>query len=190
MKDPLNRANAPAIIRLFDACFRQGVLDSYAAEDDFVVREFLMAHKGKWTFGTVAEPEGHDWRSYRFILYRWARENGLTNLAENYIIMIRKMNYLWCLLPYCLWFYIMGVQEWISYPNTQGIEVFKMHKRTHWDPNQKVKSFTRMDYISYMHEAAFEYKKLADDEKPVGDVTMDSFCQAIYDLTRDYVTRK
>ena len=84
----------------------------------------------------------------------------------------------------------MGVEEWLSYPSATQIEIFKMNKRIHWDPNQPVKRFTRMDYISYMHEACFAYKKLDEENKPVTDTAMDSFCQAVYDLTREYVSRK
>lgn len=190
MNDPLNRTNAPAIIRLFDVCFKQGVIDAYETGDNFAVQEFISAHFGKWTFGSIGESEDYDWRSFRFVLYRWARENGLTNLAENYIIMIRKPNYLWCLLPYCMWFYLMGAREWLDYPSPSQIEVFKMTSRIHWSPSCKVKRMTRMDFISYMHEACFEYRKFDDELKLVGDNTMDSFCQAVYDLTRAYVTGK
>lgn len=190
MNDPLNRTNAPHIIRLFDACFKQGVIDSCNAADDYSVREFLENHYCKWTFGRVDEPDDYDWRSFRFVLYRWARDYNLTSLAENYIIMIRKPNYLWCLLPYCMWFYMMGIREWLDYPNPQNIGVFKMELRVHWNPHIRTKKMTRMDFISYMHEASFMYKKFDDENKLVCDSTMDSFCQAVYDLTRDYVTGK
>ena len=183
MKDPLNRTNGVAIVRLFDVCFKQGVVDSSEIEDDYAVRDFISKHKFKFTFGTIQEPDGVDWRSFRFIVYRWARENGLTNLAENYIIMIRKTNYLWCLLPYCMWFYLMGAKEWLAYPVQPKLSIFKMHRRIHWDPNSPVKKFTRMDYVSYMHEACFFYKKL-DEENMLASVTaMESYCQAIFDLT-------
>lgn len=189
MKDPLNRTSGPAIIRLFDVCFKQGVIDACGAGDDYAVRDFVSRHKFKWTFGTISEPEGVDWRSFRFILYRWCREHGITTLAENYIIMIRKQNYLWCLLPYCMWFYLMGAEEWLAYPAASQIEIFKMNNRVHWDPNTPVKKFTRMDYISYMHEAAFAYKKFESEHKPVTDGLMESYCQAIFDLTKNYGTR-
>ena len=64
--------------------------------------------------------------------------------------------------------------------------LFKMHKKVHWDPNCPVRAFTRMDYISYMHEAAFAYRKLDEDLKPVTDTLMESYCQAIYDTSRSY----
>lgn len=189
MRDPLNRANGPAIIRLYDACFKRGVIDACEANDDYAVREFISKHKFKWTFGTIKEPDGVDWRSFRFILYRIARETGLMGLSENYIAMIRKTNYLWCLLPYCMWFYLMGAQEWLAYPSVPQIEIFKSHKRVHWDPNCPVKKFTRMDYISYMHEASFEYRKFDDENKPVTDTLMDSYCNAVFDITKSYVSK-
>lgn len=189
-KDILNRTSAPAIIRMFDVCFKHGVLDAYNMSDDYSVREFVFKHKNKWTFGVIGEHQDFDWRSFRFVLYRWARENGLTTLAENYIIMIRRMDYHWSLLPYCMWFYLMGAQEWLSYPNMSQIELFKLHTRIHWDPSSPVKKFTRMDYISYLHEACHAYKDPDNENKGASDMAMDSFCEALYDLTREYVKRK
>jgi len=186
---PLNRKNAPSIIRLFDVCLKRGVLDAAGARDDYSVREFILEHKKLFKFGTISEPVGHDWRSYRFVLYRWARENSLTSLAENYIMEIRRQNYVWCLLPYCLWFYIMGAEEWLEYPNASSIEMFKVNGRIHWNPAVVTRQITKMDYISYMHEAAFAYKAMDAEDKLVSDSCIDGFCSAVYDLTRKYATR-
>lgn len=188
-RDPLNRANGPAILRLFDACFKRGVIDACEAEDDYAVRDFISRHKSNWTFGTIQEPAEMDWRTYRFILYRWSREMGCTSFAENYLLMVRKTNYLWCLLPYCMYFYLMGAEEWIAYPAQPKIGIFKMNKRVHWDPNCPVKKFTRTDYISYMHEASFAYRKLDEEKRIVSCSLMEAYCQAVFDVTRKYVTK-
>ena len=184
MKDPLNRENGQAILRLFDACFKQGVLDAYGAGDDFAVRDFVSRYNGKFTFATFDEPDGIDWRSYRFVLYKWARVNRCSRLAENYVLRIRSLNYLWCLLPYCMWFYMMGAKEWLSFPNSSAIAIFKMRGRVHWDPDDPMKVFKRMDYVSYMHEACAAYDKLDEEDKPVSGRVMASFVEAIYTITR------
>ena len=186
MRDPLNRRNAPGIIRLFDTCFRQGVFDACDAGDDCMVRDFVSRHRSSWTFGTILGADEEDWRSFRFIVYRWARENGNTFIAENYLIMIRKTNYLWCILPFCMWFYLMGAEEWLAYPDPTRIQVFKANKRTHWNQNVKVKAMTRMDFISYMHDACFQYRSLEPEKKLVNDLAMDNYCSAVFDLTRPY----
>ena len=168
-------------------CFKRGVMDACNASDDYLVREFVLSHKHDFKLGTISEPDGHDWRSFRFVLYRWAREAGMSGLAENYIVMIRKPNYMLCFIPYCLWFYIMGAEEWLSYPSAQKIEIFKIHPRIHWDPNSPVKHITRMDLISYMHEAAFAYRKTDESARVIGPGAMDEFIKALYDLTKEYV---
>lgn len=184
--DPLNRKTAPAIIRFYDVCFKRGVIDACEAGDDYAVREFVLEHKPLFSFGTISEPAGHDWRSYRFVLYRWAREHGLTSLAENYIMCIRKQNYLWPFLAYCLWFYIMGAEEWLEFPSQSQVEVFKTNPRIHWDPHAINRQMTRMDFISYMHEAAFAYKAMDDENRLVSNSIIDGFCCAIFDLTTKY----
>ena len=188
MIDPLNRTNASMLARFYDTCFRQGVLDACAAEDNYLVEEFVARHEGHCSFGVVGDDMDFDWKMFRFVLYRWAREAGLAGLAENYILQIRKKNYLWCFLPFCMWFYLMGVKEWLAYPSDINIEVFKAGKKVHWDPNAKPQKFKLPDYISYMHEAAYAYRRLPEDEQFVPSSMMDNFCVAVYDLTRKYVS--
>ena len=189
MTDPLNRANASYLSRFFDICFRRGVMDACAAEDDYLIREFVERHKGHCSFGVIGDELGCSWQEYRFFLYRWAREGGLTSLAENYILQIRKTNYLWCFLPYCMWFYLMGAREWLEYPAASALGVFKADKKVHWNPKAPNHRFRLPDYISYMHEAAYAYKRIPDEEKIVTTGLMDNFCVAVYDLTRKYVSR-
>lgn len=187
MKSPLNRTSAPKVVTLFDVCFKNGVIDACKSGDDFECHDFITRHKDSFKFGVLGAGDGYDWQLFRFSVYRWARNAGLTTIAENYIMMIRKRNYLWCLLPYCLRFYIMGIEEWLAYKNPSRIEVFKKENKTHWDPASPVKRFTLPDYVSYLHEFAYEYRKIEPERQIVGPGTMDVFCQALYSLTRKYV---
>lgn len=190
MISPLNRTNAPMIVRFFDICFKQGVLDACDLGDDYGVREFIEEHRNSFTFGILGQPDDYDWQMFRFTLYRWARSAKMTGLAENYIYEIRKKNYLWCFLLYCLRFYILGMEEWLKYPNQVAIQMFKKERKIHWDPSIEPKKFSVFDVISYMHEFAADYRRIPEDERPVGSFTMDDYCSAIYDLTRKYVTGK
>lgn len=190
MKDPLNRTNAPKIVRLFDLCFKQGVYDACELADEFGAREFVESHKSSFSFGVLGDEGDVEWQTYRFVLYKIARRNGLTSLGENYILFIRSKNYMWALLPYCLQFYILGVEEWLRYPNRSAIELFKQKSRIHWDQNFPIKKFTLADYVSYMHDFAHAYRKMPVEEMPIGPGTLDSFCSALYDLTRKYVAEK
>jgi hypothetical protein len=112
----------------------------------------------------------------------------MKNLAENYFFRIRNKNYTWCILPYCMRFYLMGISEWLEYPYPGRKELFKKGSKGHWNPNSAVKTFTRMDIISYLHTFEFEYRKSPEEAHEVSEAAMSSFIQAIYDLSRKYVT--
>lgn len=190
MNVTLNRNTAPKVLRMFDVCFKQGVLDASEYGDDLGAKEFYERKMEDWTFGVLGKDEDFEWQSFRFTLYWWARQSHLTKFGDNYIFKIRRPDNPWCLLPYCMRFYLMGVAEWISYPNPTKIEVFKGQCRVHWDPKAPVQKFTTGDYISYMHGMAYDYHKLPDGGRIVSSLMMDSFPKAIYDLTRDYGTRR
>lgn len=178
------------IVRLFDICFRHGVFDACAVEDDYLVRDFIERHKNAGTFGIIGDDLEYDWQMFRFTLYRWAREAHMKRLSEEYIIMIRKKDYLWAVLPYCMWFYVLGMREWLAYPSPQGLELFRTQSKRHWDPKAPSKSFVIHDYVSYMHEAAYDYRRIPEDERPISSTLIDSFCLAIYDMCRKYNSTK
>jgi len=184
----LNRTTAPQLIRFFDHCFKQGVLDACERGNDIDVKEFLEDKKESWDFGTILEPSDYDWHAFRYWVYWLARKRGMKSLAENYFFRIRVKNYIWCALPYCMRFYLMGIEEWLRYPNPVGIELFKATPRIHWDPNEEVKTITKPDIISYLHEFEFQFKKVPIEQKIISDAAMTGFVQALFDLTRQYVT--
>ena len=190
MRDPLNRESAKMIFRLFDASFKQGVIDACQIQDDIAAREFVDKHKEAFTYGVLGDDEDYDWMMYRFVLYRWARMYHLKSLAEGYILFIKKNMYLSTLLPFCMQFYIMGIEEWLAYPNPSRLELFRNSKKIHWDLNFPFKNFTTADYVSYLHEFAFAYRKLPEEERIVNPNTMDGYCQALFNLTRKYVAEK
>lgn len=186
--DPLNRTTAPMVLRFFDICFKQGVLDAHNFSDDYGAREFLTARKEDWRFGVLGEPDDFDWEMFRFTLYRWARQNHMTKFGEGYIYRILKKNYLWCLLPYCMRFYLMGIEEWLTYPNPSGLELFKHEGKVHWAPNPDVpRKITKDDFRYYMQDFAYQYRRLPEEQMPIASKTMDEYNRAIYDLTHKYV---
>ena len=58
---PLNRTTAPQVVRFFDVCFKQGVIDAYNYHDNYGARDFLQRFKESWDFGVLGEPEDFDW---------------------------------------------------------------------------------------------------------------------------------
>ena len=184
----LTRTTAPAVIRFMCYCFRRGVLDAYEFGNDSDAREFYNQKSEDWTFGTLQYSGDSDWKAFRSQLYWWSREAHMKTLAESYIFRIRNRNYTWCILPYCMRFYLMGVKEWLDYPNPGRIELFKQSGNVHWDPASPIKSITRMDVISYLHTFEFEFRRLEEGTVDVSAASMSSFIQALYDLSRKYVT--
>lgn len=184
----LNRTTAPQAIRFFDVCFKQGVIDAYEFGNDIDAREFYEQKKEDWTFGILGKPDDFDWQQFRYQMYFLARRGKLKSLAEGYIFNIRNRNYLWCLLLYCMRFYLMGIDEWLRYPNPAGLGIFKVKQKIHWDPNEPVRNITKVDIISYLHEFEHDYSRLPEEEMPVSAVTMSSFVSALFDLSRKYVT--
>lgn len=184
MRFTLNRNIAPHVLRFYDTCFKQGVIDACELGDDIEAKDFLKRRKEDWCFGVLGKSGEYDWEMFRFDLYWWARRARMKSLCENYIFKIRKKDAVWCLLPYCMRFYLLGIEEWLSYPNPIGLEVFKRNYRAHWHSDDGLLEFKKGDYISYMHEFAYQYRSLPEESRPISETSMDAFCQAIYSLTR------
>lgn len=194
MRCLLNRSSAPTVVRFFDVCFKQGVIDACAFADDYGAQEFLKQHREKWYFGVLGEPDDYDWEMWRFTLYRWARKHHYMKFSSDFIYRIVNKTYLWYFLPYCMQFYLMGIEEWLEYPNPVKMEIFKGENRIHWKPVERhLRKITTDDTISYMQEFCYNFRRspLSEGEDRVMNPNaMDAFCQAIHDLTRKYDTRK
>lgn len=194
MRQLLNRTSAPTVVRFFDVCFKQGVIDACAFADDYGAQEFLKQHREKWDFGVLGEPDDYDWEMWRFTLYRWARKHHYMKFSSDFIYRIVNKTYLWYLLPYCMQFYLMGIEEWLEYPNPVKMEIFKGENRIHWKPVERhLRKITTDDTISYMQEFCYNFRRspLSEgDDRVMNPNALDAFCQAIHDLTRKYDTRK
>lgn len=192
MKNPLNRSSAPIIIRFFDICFKQGVIDARVFDDDASAKEFLDSHKESWDFGVLGLDDFDGWQEWRFVLYRWGRQHHMTKFSENYIYRIAKKNYLWYFLPFCMRFYLMGIEEWLKYPNPSGIELFKKESKVHWMPIQpSLRKMTTNDFISYMQEFVYDFRRSPlskGEDRIMVASAFDAFQQAIHDLTRGFKT--
>lgn len=185
----LTRTTAPQAIRLMCSCFKQGVLDACSYGDNIGAKEFVAQKRDDWSFGELGGAEEYDWQMFRNRLYWLARKNKQKSLAESYIFRIRAKNYTWCLLPFCMRFYLMGIEEWLRYPNPVRIELFKADGAKHWDPSEPNKAITKKDIISYLHGFEYEYRSLPAEKKEVAETALAAFIMAVYDLSRKYVTR-
>ena len=186
---PLNRQSAPQVIRLLDYCFKKGVIDAYEANDDYAVKEWLDARKADGGYGLLSEPgTPFDWRRWRFTLFRWCRLCSLARAGEGYIDMIRNRHqFLFAVIPLSMRFYLLGIEEWLAYPNSLNMAIFKQTSRIHWKPMAShLRKMKTDDYISYVQEFIYERVSMAleDDLTPA---QYDSFCTALWKYTRKYI---
>lgn len=190
MKLPLNRTTAPQVVRLFDTCFKMGVLDAQAQEDDYAVKDFLDRHKSGGGYGLVYDDEDFDFRRWRFTLERWCREYRLGSVGDTYLnsryLRQYKKTFLFAILPMTMRFYLMGVEEWLEYPNPLGLELFKQTKKIHWKPVKKhLKYMNTDDFLSLLQEFIYERQKLGLEDD-LSARNYDDFSTAMWSLTRKY----
>ena len=188
-RSPLNRTTAPQVVRLFDYCFRQGVTDASDFGDDIAVQEWLDRRLADGQYGILSEyDEVFDWKRWRLVLYRWCRMGRLGGIGERYVDQIHryKATSALALLPISMRFYLMGIQEWLAYPNPNNMALFKQSKKIHWKPvAQHLKNIRTADYISYIQEFIFErvQKHFEDDLTPA---RYDGFATGMWRCTQKY----
>ena len=188
---PLNRTSAPQILRLCLLCLKNGVLDAYDLGDDYAVEEFLTKHKKGWTYGILGEPDDYDWKMWRFALYKWCRRHGLSTFAENYLYEVKRFNYLYCPILITMRFYLMGIEEWLAYPNPVNIERFRKESSLHWQPmGQGSQKMTRREIIAEMQDIAYQFRRRPESEREISFSVLDEFCSAMFDLTSKYKFKK
>lgn len=189
-KLPLNRTTAPQVIRLFDSCFKRGVIDACSQDDDYGVKEWLERHKTTGGYGLVYDDENFDFRRWRFTIERWAREDRLGSVGDTYLnsqfLRGYNRNFMFAVLPMTMRFYMMGVEEWLEYPNPLSLEVFRHTKKIHWKNVPKhLKNITTSDFLSLLQEFIYERQRM-HLENDLPDSQYDSFSVAMYKYTRKY----
>lgn len=191
-----DRSSARQIVRLLDYCFKMGVAEACYLEDDYAVRDWYEEHILYWSFGSLIEPEiPYDWSRWRYTLFRWSRLISLRLLGETYIDMIRKSDggFHYVLLPISMRFYLMGVAEWLVYPNRQKLEAFLQVPYIHWKPMKPshLQTIRVDDIISYIQEFIYELEKKPEEaQKRICKVSYaNSFVQYLWQYTRRLPTR-
>lgn len=188
-RSPLNRSTAPSVVRLFDYCFKQGVEDAYALEDDFAAKEWMEEHLKNDTYGVLSDKDlPFDWRRWRFTLYRWCRIARLPSLADTYLNRLERYRntFAFSILHFAMRFYLMGVKEWLDYPNPANLAYFRQNNKVHWIPCENYLRKMRIsDFVSYVQEFVYERKDAAIE----GDTWVkryDDFSQALWRCSQKY----
>ena len=189
MRSPLNRTTAPQLIRLFDFCFKQGVIDACNYEDDYYVKEWVESKLESGSYGVIHEPDDDfDWKRWKFTLYRWCRIARLGSITDTYVnnVPCYKGTFLFAILPITMRFYLEGMREWLEYPNPTNTVIFINTKKIHWKPMKRhLKVINTNDFISMVQEFVFERQAKHFD----GDLTTrqyDSFATAVWRCVQKY----
>ena len=185
----MNRTTGPQCIRLLDICFRQGVFDACELDDNVYAKEFLDTMLETGGYGLLLEPtSNYDARRWQLALYRMCRFENLRSLVEGYIdrVHMYKNTYLWALIPITMRFYLMGIQEWLEYPNPNALELFRHNRRVHWKKTTShLKAITRQDFITLVQEFVYERQ----DRNFEGDLSAakyDGFANALWRTNQKY----
>ena len=185
----MNRTTAPQILRLCSLCYKNGVLDAYELGDDYLSGEFLGAHTADWSYGVLGEPDDFDWKMWRFSLYKWCRRQGLSKFADSYLYEVKRYNYLFCPIILSMRFYLMGIKDWLAYPNPTGIEVFRQNNSSYWDAFKTgPRKMTKKDVLAEIQGMVYEYRRLPEESQTVSYSVFDEFSSALYDLVSKYVS--
>lgn len=189
MKTPITRRNAQEIISLLDFCFRKGVLSAYEVGNDWQVKDWYDERLGNWSYGMVDYPdEEFDWRRWRFFLLKWCRENRLSMTTYELIDGVRVVQGMsYVLLLMTMRFYLLGVKEWLEYPNGAALAIFRSRRKQRWSNKvpEHMKNMKNDDFISLIQEFSYEFRS-----NPVGDVAklkqnaFTSFEMAMWTMTR------
>lgn len=189
MRSHINRTSAKEIVRLLDFCYRKGVIDAYSVGDDLSVQDWVDSTYKQGRYGLVEFPDDEcDWKRWRFFLLRWCRENRLTSLGFNYIDGIRKAaGFEYLIIPMTMRFYLQGVKEWLEYPNSAGLALFKSRYKQRWTNKvpQNMKNMKTDDFISMIQEYIYEFRQYPMPEMTeMTDSCMDNFEYAMWEMTR------
>ena len=189
MTSKITRSSAPEVIRLLDFCYKKGVIDAAAVEDDLAVQDWLDAMHKQGKYGLVDFPDEEcDWKRWRFFLLRWCRENRLSKLGFEYIDSLRKVSgFEYVVIPMTMRFYLQGVKEWLEYPNELGLILFKSNGRQRWTNNvpQTMKVMRTDDFISLIQEYIYELRQYPMEEMvDFPSSNYDNFEYAMWQMTR------
>ena len=189
MTSKITRASAPEVIRLLDFCYKKGVVDAAAVEDDLAVQDWLDAMHKQGKYGLVDFPDEEcDWKRWRFFLLRWCRENRLSKLGFEYIDSLRKVSgFEYVVIPMTMRFYLQGVKEWLEYPNELGLVLFKSKYRQRWTNKvpQTMKVMRTDDFISLIQEYIYELRQYPMEEMvDFPSSNYDNFEYAMWQMTR------
>lgn len=189
MRSPLNRTTAPQLIRLFDYCFKQGVIDACNYEDDYHVKEWYEEKLKSGSYGVLNEPDDDfDWRRWEFTLYRWCREGRMGSITDTYVSRIHcfRNSFLFAIAPITMRFYLEGIAEWLEYPNPTNTVYFMNTKKIHWKPMKSyLKTIKTDDFISMVQQFVYE-RKDKQFEKDLSWRHYDSFSIAVWRLVQKY----
>lgn len=178
----INRQTAKMILKLLDYCFKKGVEDAFDADNEHWCNEFIERRYAKRDFSLLDVTDSYDWKEWRMILGRWCRYNRNLKLCPDYLDRVYSQNFYWSIFPIAMDFYILGIQEWLEYPNPYKLELFKVTSNIHWKPmpRKTLEKMSTDDKVSYIQQFAYERERI----DPEGNGKYINFAQEMWAFTR------
>lgn len=182
----IDRSTVKLVLRLLEYSFRQGVLDACKYQDEFLCREFIRQRRENHDFGTLDIGEPLDWEEWRYILTKWSMRCHIHTVCEKYLDKIVSMNYNWVIFPVAMEFYILGIEEYLEYPNIRNLELFKNKPRVHWYcDGRPFKGINTESIVTMIQDICYTRKrKDAFAQGCPSAISYDAFCRTIWTCTR------
>lgn len=178
----INRQTCKMMMKLFDVCFKKGVQDAFEADNEQWCQEFIEERREKLDFSLLDVRDSYDWKEWRIIIARWCRYTHNLKLCPEYLDRVYAENFYWSIFPIAMDFYILGVKEWLEYPNPHNLELFKFTHNEHWKPmpRKNLQKMDTNDKVGYVQEFAYDRERL----DPNANGKYISFAQEVWAFTR------
>lgn len=216
---PINYYSARALMRLFDACYKMGVEDAIEVGDEAQCMEFCAKMYAPMKFGRITKDFTYTWREWKFRLSQMLHEGTMyaRKGLEFFNCVGSYGNYLSCVFPIAMDFYMRGIKDYCKHPNPSKWVMFNSKGFMLWKDKpikRPMEDFVRMctefcyDRMHLDMEWVEVYKaekaklrgtagrkpkdlNVENLAKPLSRVAYENFNKMIWDFTRvkEYKTR-
>lgn len=165
---PINHYSARSLMRLFDQCYKLGVKDGIDVGNESQCEEFCDKMYRAECFGRIVLDYEYSWREWKFRLSQMIyedtkyRHQGL----KYFECVTTYASYLACVLPIAMDFYMKGLKDYASYPNSENWVKFNSKSFILWEKN--LRKSTSDEFLRFLtgfcydririDQAAIEYK--------------------------------
>jgi hypothetical protein len=159
----INYYSAKGLMALFDSCYKMGVKDAIEVNDDIQASEFCEKMYGAEKFGRIIFDYTYDWREWKYRLCQMVCDLGKyrPQCIRFFETITAYNNYLACVLPVAMDFYLMGIKDYYKHPFPEGWVRFEHTPYTLWNYNGS-RALKMQDFVRIL--TGFCYDRIRLDE--------------------------